>query len=143
MLLKSFTHYHKKNYLWNIRIVAVRKFFCLLPIFLASFQLTFAHAMVAALGSGAAQAPVADHGQQTVSEKHHSLFNLLLQLLNPEEEVEEEDSQLWAHQPLWLQNFYSFIPVFSVKNKHFLIHYAASIKGKLPALFLLHNIFRL
>jgi hypothetical protein len=120
----------------------VKRFFCLLPLFLASFQLTCAHGLLAALGPGPDQVPVAEYGQQTVSKKHNSLFNLLLQLLNPEE-VEEEDAKHSAHLSLLLHDFYSFVPVFSVQNKHFLIHYAASIKGKLPTLYLLHNIFRL
>jgi hypothetical protein len=120
----------------------VRKILCLLPFFLASFQLTCAHALLAVLGPGPDKVQVADNGHGIVSQKHDSLFNLLLQLLNPEE-VEEEDTKHWAYQPLLEHDFYSFVPVFSVENKHFLIHYAASIKGKLPDLFLLHNIFRL
>jgi hypothetical protein len=120
----------------------VRKSIFLFSIFLASFQLTCAHALLAALGPAPVPTFVADHGHQTVSEKHFSLFNVLLQLLNPEE-VEEEDAKHWAQPPFLLPEFYSFVPVFSVQNKHFLIHYAASIKGKLPALFLLHNTFLL
>jgi hypothetical protein len=88
------------------------------------------------------QASVASHGQPTVSQKHFDLVNFLGQLFKVEDS-EEEQSQFLAYLPLGFQDFYSFVPVFSVQNKHFLIHYAASIKGKLPALFLLHNIFRL
>lgn len=123
--------------------VAVRKFLCLLLIFLTSFQLTFAHALLAALGPAPAQTFVAGKGHTTVSEKHFSLFNLLLQLLNPEEVEKEKETKHTALLPMSFHDFYAFVPVFSVQNKHFLIHYAASIKGKLPTLYLLHNIFRL
>jgi hypothetical protein len=120
----------------------VKKAVCILWVFLTSVQLSGGYAIAAAFAPFSAHTTTVYEGRETVSPKHYHLFHFLNQLLN-EKEIEEDFSKLFGHPAFISQSSYSFVPDFSVQNKHFLIHYAASIKGKLPTLYLLHNIFRL
>jgi len=119
----------------------VKKAFFLLLVFLTSFQLSGGYVLAAALATTPAPAGSAHPEQATVAQKHYNLFHFLNQLLN--EETEEDYSKFVGLPATFTYIFYTYEPVFSVQNNHFLIHYAASIKGKLPTLYLLHKIFRL
>ncbi len=120
----------------------MKKAVVLLLVFLTSFQLSGGYALAAALSPVATANSAHESSKQTISQKHSSLFHYLNQLLNQEEKEEDFNKSL-AQAVALPPQLYQFEPVFSVQNKHFLIHYASSIKGKLPSLYLLHNIFRL
>ena len=70
--------------------------------------------------------------------------SLKLQVLQVNKETEEDDTT-----PLDLfliggsDLFYTFQPDFELVNKHFLVHYGAAIKDRLPAVYLLNSVFRL
>jgi len=120
----------------------LKRAFIILIILLSSFQLFILGDFLDSINSNDGTAfvniniPVAFNKHQKHPEK------TVLQVI---EQGEDDDCIDVGFDKLILfsTNLYSYTPVFSVSNKHFLIHYATSIKGNLPQLFLLMNIFRL
>jgi hypothetical protein len=121
----------------------VKRVLLLLLVFATAFQLAGGYALAATLsGTFTAKVTPADTGQTTVAAKKYSLFHYLNQLASEEKE-EKEGFDYYPDLTVLSQPFYAFRPLFSLRNKHFLIHYAASIKGKLPTRYLLLQVFRL
>jgi hypothetical protein len=115
----------------------------LLLVFATAFQLSGGYALAATIsGTFTAQGTSGEAGKTSISPTKYSLFHYLNQLAS--QENEEKEGFDYHPDPATLsQAFHAFQPVFSLRNKHFLIHYAASIKGKLPTIYLLLQIFRL
>jgi hypothetical protein len=112
-------------------------------VFATAFQLSGGYALAATVsGTLTAKFTPGETGQTTVSPTKYSLFHYLNQLASQENE-EKEGLDYHPDLAALSQSFYEYRPVFSLRNKHFLIHYAASIKGKLPTIYLLLQIFRL
>lgn len=119
----------------------MKKTIFLLLVLITACQLSGGYALAATLISPA-KSTTAPVGATKVSEKKTDVFHLLNQLLSQEEE-EKESLNYFPNLLGVCPTLYTFLPVFSVQNKHFLIHYAAAIKGKLPTRYLLLQIFRL
>lgn len=120
---------------------AVKRFLLLLLICLTCFNLAGGYAIAATV---LASSPVStditpEHPRQHILKK--SSFDVQAFQVNKETE-EEEDSDLLSLLLLDSTGlFYTFSPDFELINKHFLVHYGAAIKGKLPALYLLNDSF--
>ncbi len=68
-----------------------------------------------------------------------------MQLLQVNKTESEEDDSLdipFSTATL-VGTFYRYSSDFKLLNKHFLVHYAAAIKGGLPNAYILHQNFRL
>jgi hypothetical protein len=121
----------------------VKRVLLLLLVIATSFQLAGGYALAATLsGPFHGEEPVGSSAQPTLSAKKYSLLHYLNQLAGQEKE-EKEGFDFQPDLAAICQSFYEFLPVFSIRNKHFLVHYAASIKGKLPSRHLLLQVFLL
>jgi hypothetical protein len=121
----------------------VKRVLLLLLVFATSFQLAGGYALAATItGPLRSQAPAGTSGQASVSASKYSLLHYLNQLAGQENE-EKEGFDYHPDLDAFSQPSCDYRPVFSLSNKHFLVHYAASIKGKLPSRHLLLQVFRL
>jgi hypothetical protein len=119
----------------------LKKAFVIL-IILSSFQLFRLADFLDSINSND-EIAIVNVGTLTTFSKHHkNPTKTVLQVIEQEEDDDCIDVGFNKFSS-FSTNLYSYSPVFSVSNKHFLIHYATSIKGKLPELFILINIFRL
>lgn len=120
----------------------VKRFLLLLLISFTCLNLSGGYAIAAAVinSSNVTDGTVPDHAGQQVLKKS----SLEVQVLQVNKEHEEDDVP-----PLYLSLldgsslFYTYQPDFELVNKHFLVHYGAAIKDRLPAVYLLHSVFRL
>jgi hypothetical protein len=120
----------------------VKRVLLLLLVIATSFQLAGGYALAATLsGPFNGKVLAGTSALPTLSAKKYSLLHYLNQLAQEKEEKEGFDFH--PDMAALCQPFFAFRPVFSIRNKHFLVHYAASIKGKLPSRHLLLQVFRL
>ena len=122
----------------------MKKFLLFLLIALTCFNLAGGYAIAATVlskASASVERPIPHHPGQHVLRKS-SLDLLLLQV--SKSEIEEDDSLEVPFKALNTPTgFYRFSSDFRQLNRHFLVHYAASIKDKFPAAYLLHQNFRI
>ncbi|WP_143741203.1 hypothetical protein [Pontibacter ramchanderi] len=120
----------------------MKRFLLLLLISLTCLNLSGGYAIAAAvINSPAVSADtLPEHDRQHVLKK----TSLELQVLQVNKEHEEDDTTPFSLPLLDGSTlFYSYQPDFELVNKHFLVHYGAAIKDRLPAVYILHSVFRL
>ncbi|MDX5423258.1 MAG: hypothetical protein LPK14_13455 [Hymenobacteraceae bacterium] len=120
----------------------MKRFLLLLLVCLTCFNLAGGYAIAATVLNSSVVSTdiVPEHARQHILKKS----SIQLQVLQVNKETEEDESALFALRPSHSSGlFYAFAPDFELLNKHFLVHYGAAIKDKLPAVYLLHSVFRL
>ncbi|MEJ8803372.1 hypothetical protein [Pontibacter sp. H249] len=120
----------------------MKRFLLLLLICLTCFNLAGGYAIAATiLSSSIVSTDLSpEHPQQHILKK--TTYDV--QLLQVNKETEEDDYSLIPLLPLSDTGlFYAYTLDFELVNKHFLVHYGAAIKDRLPAVYLLNSVFRL
>ncbi|MDX5420459.1 MAG: hypothetical protein LPK09_14685 [Hymenobacteraceae bacterium] len=120
----------------------MKRLLLFLLICLTCFNLAGGYAIAAAVlnSSTVSTDIVPEHARQHILKKS----SLQLQVLQVNKETEEDETT-----PIFLlflgvsDLFYAYKPEFELVNKHFLVHYGTAIKDKLPAVHILHSVFRL
>ena len=115
-------------------------------LILTCFNLAGGYAIAAAIVSGspasAAEHHLPHHPFQHSIKKND--FGVKIQQVNKTESEEEENLKDLAQlADISLGDLFRFHPDFRQLNKHFLVHYAAAIKIKALAAFILYHNFRL
>lgn len=65
------------------------------------------------------------------------------QFFNEEERDDDDFSESFRNCLFLSFETYSYIPVFSIENKHFLVHFISAIKDSLPGADVLFQVFRI
>jgi hypothetical protein len=65
------------------------------------------------------------------------------QFFNEEERDDDDFSESFKNALFLNFETYSYIPVFSTENKHFLVHFISAIKDSLPGADILFQVFRI
>lgn len=120
----------------------MKKVLQLILILFTSFQLMGSLALANSLVTATPVPTGPVNQQQFTFHKKAGGITLLNQLFKTEAEEEESNIPALDFGAI-CASFYAYTPVFKLDNKHFLVHYAAAIKSKLPALFLLYQVFLL
>jgi hypothetical protein len=120
----------------------MKKLFLYLLTFVTAFNLAGGYTFAAALNQPDYFSKTANHEHTTVTGKHINYLQNRPQLFKEEKQDEDLIKCDLTFTPVLLSVF-QFVPEFSVRSKHFLVHYATAIKAELPSLYLLGQVFRL